>query len=49
MEAMDYNYFAHTGPQAYHYMGYGADGGLLHSGVSNDASGPIPVSPQVLF
>ena len=44
MESMDNYYFANTGPQAYHYLGYGADGGLLHAGVSNDGTGPIPVS-----
>ena len=41
---MDNYYFANTGPQAYHYLGYGADGALLHPGVSNDGTGPIPVS-----
>ena len=44
MESMDNYYFANTGPQAYHYLGYGADGALLHPGVSNDGTGPIPVS-----
>ena len=43
MDTMDYNYFASAGPQAYQYPLYGADGGMLHHGVSNDASGPIPV------
>jgi hypothetical protein len=44
MESMDYNYFTNTGPQAYHYLGYGADGGLLHHGVGSDGTGPTPVS-----
>lgn len=44
MESMDYNYFANTGPQAYHYLGYNADGGLLHPGVNSDGTGPTPVS-----
>jgi AP-1-like transcription factor len=43
MESMDYNYFASTAPQPYHYLGFGADGGLL-PGVDGDASGPTPVS-----
>lgn len=38
---MDYNYFANAGPQSYQYLGYGADAGLLHHGVSNDVVGPI--------
>lgn len=47
MESMDSYYFTNTGPQAYHYLGYGTDGGLLHAGVSNDGTGPIPVSRLV--
>lgn len=44
MESMDYNnYFAATG-QAYHYLGYGTDGSLLHPGVSTDGTGPSTVS-----
>lgn len=44
METMDSYYFTNTGPQAYHYLGYGGDGGLLHPGVSSDGTVPIPVS-----
>lgn len=44
MESMEFNYFQNTGHQAYHYLGYGGDGSLLHPGVSNDGTGPIPVS-----
>ena len=43
MDSMDYNYFS-SGPQAYQYLGYGSDNGMLQGGVSNDASGVTQVS-----
>jgi len=38
---MDYNYFAANGHQGYQFMNYGAEAGLMHSGVTNDLAGPV--------